>query len=76
MEEFEAGILKIKGMARSYDVTKVLRDIARIGNKLDLLVANSPYTKNLRKPEKKRLFSHSTESFSNLRADPAAKKAL
>eukprot|EP00913_Durusdinium_trenchii_P022692 g21311.t1 len=47
LEEFESGLMRIKGIARSYDLNKLQRDISRMSSKMDMLFANSPYTRGL-----------------------------
>ena len=34
-------------MARSFDVNKIQRDLAKLTTKMDMIIANSPYTKDL-----------------------------
>lgn len=47
LEEFESGILRIKGMARSFDVNKIQRDMTRLASKMDMILCSLPYTKAL-----------------------------
>eukprot|EP00435_Cladocopium_sp_Y103_P042583 s1127_g11.t2 len=56
LEEFESGILRIKGMARSFDVNKIQRDLTRLSSKMDLILCNLPHTKALvTKMDKKKI---------------------
>ncbi|CAK8989915.1 Kinesin-like protein KIF21A [Durusdinium trenchii] len=40
-EEFEAGVMKLKGFARAFDLNKLQRQVRKMNAKMDLLIHNS-----------------------------------
>ncbi|CAK9066434.1 unnamed protein product [Durusdinium trenchii] len=41
LEEFEAGVMKLKGFARAFDLNKLQRQVRKMNAKMDLLIHNS-----------------------------------
>ena len=65
MEEFEAGIIRMKGYARSIDLNKLDRQMQKMHEKVDMLVNASALTGVvLPKPAKKFLQSPTTSAVS------------
>ncbi|CAK9036844.1 unnamed protein product [Durusdinium trenchii] len=71
LEEFESGLMRIKGIARSYDLNKLQRDISRMSSKMDMLFANSPYTRGLIREKMDR--KKSLSNVSNSAPSPSAR---
>ena len=54
LQEFEAGIMKIKGQARSFDLHQLDKAIQKLSTKVDLVLSHSPHTRDLMKVRKVR----------------------